>query len=367
MKLLRQLIQEHGHINIAQFMEIAMYDYVNGYYINKLPVGKDADFITAPEVSQLFGEIIGINCVNVWMRMGMPSRFSLVELGPGKGTMMADILRAVKNVEGFKDGFNVHLVERNKQLKEIQEETLKSYKVQWHENILSLPKDVPLIIVANEFFDCLPINQYIKIGDSWHEQVISLMPKLEEFCFATIPALSHFSESLNIEHPNTRHGSRIEICYPAHNIIRQVAEIFKSTQGSLLIIDYGYDIDPKLRKDYNGTLQAVKNHKYHPVLSDIGNVDLTAHVDFNALKQTALANFCNVSEILTQKEFLVKNGIILRAEILKKKASSEQIIEIEAGLDRLTNDQQMGKLFKVMEIFSSHNSPIFLNPILEII
>jgi NADH dehydrogenase [ubiquinone] 1 alpha subcomplex assembly factor 7 len=350
---IRKTIEENGSITVAQFMEMAMYNSHNGYYVNNNPIGKNADFITAPEISQLFGEMIGLYCADIWVKMGKPFQFNLVELGPGHGTLMKDLLRATKHIEGFHQGCNVHLVDTNQQLIKIQKQTLTPYRIKWHKDISNLPTDLPLIIVANEFFDCLPINQYIRQQQLWYQQSIAIMPKVEELFFIQTPLMPHFREHLSYEHPNSKHGSIIELCYPAIEIIQQISNYFKKTSGCLLAIDYGYDLDPKTRTAYNSTLQSIKNHKFHPIFSDIGRADLTAHVDFFALRQTALANFAKAAHTITQAEFLQNLGIKLRAEILKNNANLAEKEAIDSGLERLISPTQMGNLFKAMQIFSA--------------
>lgn len=355
MKLLRELIETKGHATIAQFMDIAMYDSSQGYYIGHNPIGKESDFITAPEISQLFGEMIGVYCVKAWNELGCPKEFNLVELGPGKATLMLDLIRATKHVEKFSQGRSIHLVDKNKRLIEIQRKRLLENKASWHGDVSTLPKDKPLIIIANEFFDCLPINRYIKRNNNWNEQVVSILPKQEEFCFSFIPVLAHFSDSLNHEYPNAKEGAVIEICYPAQQIIRDIASIFQTQPGAMLIIDYGYDYNNKTRKAFNGSLQAIQNHKFHPLLSDIGRADITAHVDFFVIKQTAEANFCATKGVISQRKFLEEQGIFIRAQALKKNANHEESDYIDSGLMRLMDPMQMGELFKVLEIFSIKN------------
>ena len=352
MKILRELIETKGHATIAQFMEIAMYDSAQGYYIGHDPIGKEADFITAPEISQLFGEMIGIYCVKAWNDLGSPNEFNLIELGPGRATLMLDLIRATKHVKDFSEARSIHLVDKNKRLIETQRKRLLGNRVSWHSDISTLPKDKPLIIIANEFFDCLPINRYVKRKNYWNEQVVSIMPKQEELCFSFIPVLAHFSEQLNYEYPNAKEGAIVEICYPAQQIIRDIAAIFKGQLGRMLIIDYGYDYNNKTRKAFNGSLQAIKNHNFHPLLSDIGRSDITAHVDFFTIKQTAEANYCQTKGTITQKKFLEEQGIFLRAGILKKNINSREGKAIDSGLRRLVDPMQMGELFKVLEIFS---------------
>lgn len=361
MKHIRQIIEESGSITIAQFMELAMYDAKYGYYINNNPIGKDADFITAPEISQLFGEMIGVYCLDTWIKLGKPLKFNLVELGAGRGTLMTDVLRATKHVKGFHEAINIHLVETNNYLRGVQKEALKHHNVIWHQDVYTIPNNVPLIIVANEFFDCLPINQYVRNYNGWQEFSVSIMPKSEEFFLMKTPIMSHFSESLTKEYPKSKYGSILEICYPAVTIMQHLASILNKAQGSFLIIDYGYYYNPLERVYFNGTLQGVKNHKFNPIFSDIGRADLTAHVDFYALKECALANFCHVQEVVNQREFLLKMGIEFRAQQLLAKAKSpEEEYEITSGLSRLINLEQMGNLFKVMDVQSKSFGPRLL-------
>lgn len=347
---IRQEIEKNGAISVAQFMNEAMYNIHEGYYINNDPLGKNGDFITAPEISQLFGEMLGIYCVDQWHKMGSPIKFNLVELGPGRATLMEDMLRATKHVKGFHQALNIHLVDRNKRLITIQKNKLSPYKLPltWHDKVNSLPNELPLIILANEFFDCLPINQYVRFQNIWHEQVIILNGT--EFSFGRSPISSQLKESLKIEHPNSQDYSVVELCYPAIEIMQILADKIKKASGLLLIIDYGYDINPLHRNSYISSLQAVKNHQFYPVFSDIGRVDLTAHVDFFALKQSALVNGLKVEGNFTQGDFLQSLGISFRAELLKKNANPVQIDEINSGLDRLINPKEMGNLFKAMVV-----------------
>lgn len=349
---IRQAIQDYGSITMAQFMSEAMYNLNEGYYIKHDPIGKDGDFITSPEISQLFGEMLGIYAIDSWIKLGSPEKFNLVELGPGRATLMDDLLRATKHIKDFHQALNIHFVETNKRLIEIQKQRINPYKIpcKWHNSIYSLTNDLPLIVLANEFFDCLPINQYIKEKDVWYERSITL--NMQEYNIIKTVIPSTLSNSLNDEHPNSKDLSIIEICYPALEIIRHLAKIFKKTPGYLLAIDYGYDIKPQKRTSYNYTLQAIKDHKYHPIFNDIGRADLTAHVDFFALKKSALANNCQTSGSISQGDFLRSIGINIRAEMLKKNTTTKARQEIDSGLNRLINPKQMGELFKAMAIYS---------------
>lgn len=351
---IRQAIQDYGSITMAQFMSEAMYNLNEGYYIQQDPIGKGGDFITAPEISQLFGEMLGIYAVDSWIKLGSPTKFNLVELGPGRATLMDDLLRATKHIKEFHQAINIHFVETNKRLIKFQKQRLESYGInyKWHNSVYSLPNNLPLVVLANEFFDCLPINQYIREKDAWYERSVTL--NLQEYNIIKTVIPSTLSNSLNTEHPNSNDLSIVEICYPALEIIRHLADIFKKTSGYLLAIDYGYDINPLHRTSYNSTLQAVKNHKYHPIFNDIGRADLTAHVDFFSLKKSAKANNCKTSGSISQGEFLKNLGINIRAEMLKRNANLDIQKEIDLGQNRLISSKQMGELFKATAIYSKN-------------
>lgn len=341
MQLIIDLIHKKGAITVAEFMEIAMYQPEQGYYINCNPLGKDGDFITSPEISQLFGEIIGIYVADTWLKLGAPKLFHLIELGPGKGTLMFDLLRATKHVDGLHQAMQIHLVERNHYLAKVQKKALSNLRVTWHKTLDSIQLNAPIIIIANEFFDCLPINQYIKLQNKWYERLITL--KGSNYCFTT----SDISTEIGI-HPHAKESDILEICYAASDMIKYISKILKQNSGHALIIDYGYYYDPSNRKIYGETLQAIKNHKFHSFFQDVGKADLTAHVDFTNLKQVALENNILVNGPLSQQEFLITYGINIRAEILKQHASLEQKAEINLALNRLT--KEMGQLFKAIEL-----------------
>ena len=323
---------------VAQFMQDALYDKKTGYYVVEDPIGKNGDFITSPEISQLFGEMIGVYCVTQWIKMGSPSLFNLVELGPGRATLINDLLRATKHVKGFHEAFSLHLVETNHKHTQIQKQLI-NFTTYWHEDVYSLPTDLPMIIIANEFFDCLPIHQYIRDNDTWHERYI----KNNDFYNSVIsPELNN---SLIQEYPETQNGDIIEVCYQAIEIIKYLTK-FKI---SLLVIDYGYE----QRQDYISTLQAIKKHKFHSIFEDIGKADITAHVNFFALKKIALENNCEAIGSTTQRKFLCDLGIELRAAILKRNAATTTKITIDSELDRLISPSQMGHLFKALSIYKN--------------
>ena len=344
MKHIKDLIKKNGPIKVSKFMELAMYHPDNGYYVTGNPLGKDGDFITAPEISQLFGEMIGVYSVDKWIKLGEPKKFNLVELGPGKGTLMMDLLGATKHVSGFNQAMQIHLVDTNQNLIETQKNKLKEFDVTWHKDIYSLPDDYPIIIIANEFFDCLPINQYIKENGLWYERLININYNGDLFFTKVIT---------NDEFPiNQEDGSVIEISLPTLNIMQHLLSLINKKSGNILIVDYGYQDNPFTRNYCCETLQAIKGHKFHSIFKDVGSADLTAHVNFFALCEEAIKNSCKVN-MMTQGEFLQNLGINIRAQMLKGKANDIEKKDIDYSLNRLVSEKEMGVLFKVLEVFSS--------------
>jgi NADH dehydrogenase [ubiquinone] 1 alpha subcomplex assembly factor 7 len=348
---IRYEIGTKGFITISEFMEIVVSDEKVGYYSTIQPFGADGDFITSPEISQLFGEMLGIWVATIWEKLGKPSNIALVELGPGRGVLMADILRATKHIPKFHASINVHMVEKSRALKEIQSQQLYEYdniKFKWYDSILELPKK-PSILIANEFFDALPINQYIKYKNDWHEQVITIMPENGELCFSTIPVARVMQDFLDNEHPNAQNRSVVEIGKKSIDYIKHITSIIQKYKGAAIIVDYGYDYNNGERKIYNSTLQAIKNHRYHPVLLDVGKADISAHVDFNSLKQAVMVRGCQAYGAITQGNLLSNLGIKYRAEQLIKNNKDSEHIVIK-GMKRLIDEDTMGNLFKAIAI-----------------
>lgn len=323
-EIIKDRIRENGALTVAQFMEMALAHPEYGYYMKRDPFGVAGDFITAPEISQVFGEIIGAWLAHCWQQLGLPKEVALVELGAGRGTLMADILRATKNVKGFHEALSLHLVEISPVLKQKQWKTLagKHERIEWHENIETLP-ELPLLLVANEFFDALPIRQFINAK----ERMVDIVDG--ELVFS--PAS----------------GTITEICEPVLEVIRYISQHIANHSGAALIIDYGY-----LGGSRGDTVQALKNHKYHDALKDIGDCDITAHVDFSALEDVAANENVLVHKTMPQGAFLMRLGAGLRTTALCEAASSEQQQKLVSGLKRLADPAEMGELFKVMAITS---------------
>ncbi len=342
---LKQRIALNGPLNIASFMAEAL----SHYYGSRDPLGSQGDFTTAPEISQLFGEMVGIWCAYSWQQMGCPDRVLLVELGPGRGTLMHDILRATRHVPGFHAAIQLHLVETSPVLRHRQQEKLYPMLVSFRDSVASLPEGV-LLVVANEFFDALPIHQYSKTTAGWCERAIALNAE-EKLCFTHTSLPTTFSEQLASLYPEAPEGAVLETCPAATAIIRTLATRMTEHKGAALIIDYGYDFTGRTR-NFHDTLQALKNHAYVPVLAAIGEADLTAHVDFTALKHAAEEAGAVTYGVISQQQLLSQLGIYLRLEQLLKHATATQQEMLRNGVERLLSPTQMGTLFKAISLTS---------------
>ncbi len=352
-KFLIQLIKAQGPISIATFMAEALGNEKYGYYMKQDPFGQQGDFTTAPEISQMFGEMIGLWLAGGWLNMGRPEKTHLIELGPGRGTLMQDIIRFMKIVPGLADLIKTdviqpHLVEMSPRLKEIQAGSLRDHDITalWHNRLhdaLSHAGGEPVLIIANEFFDALPVRQFQKTDTGWHERLINLdSSDALSLQLAPVPSPEQIIPDVLLRADNS---SIAEICPAGEHILAEITEYISQHGGAALIIDYGHD-----DHGTGDTLQAVKAHKYHNILSDPGDVDLTAHVNFRRLKEVALDNGCHVHGPTGQGPFLKRMGIETRSRKLLARATDRQKKDILSALHRLTHGSEMGELFRVMAI-----------------
>lgn len=342
-------IKAEGPISVAEYMTLCLLDPVDGYYPTRDPLGSDGDFITAPEISQMFGELIGLWCIQSWHDMGRPAALQLIELGPGRGIMMSDILRAGQLDAGFLKSVSVTLIEASSALEAVQGKTLANAPcpVSWAQNLTQAPSG-PSIIIGNEFLDCLPIRQFIQKDRfasraGWHERMVMLGDD-EQLCFGTSPA--PISRAVQDMLPSgqdiAKNDELLEMCPAAFQLLDQIKARFEHDMGRALFIDYGpHDTE------FGSTLQALKRHEKCDVFADPGNTDLTARVDFGALGQIAQAVELTASQPVTQREFLSKLGIEMRAVTLSR-AKPESKAKIARQLHRLTGQGEMGELFKVV-------------------
>jgi SAM-dependent MidA family methyltransferase len=332
---LRRQIQATGAMPVGEFMQRC----VTSYYAGRDPFGRAGDFTTAPEISQMFGEVIGLWTAIVWQMMGSPSDVILAELGPGRGTLMADLLRAAGTLPGFREAIRVHLVETSPVLKERQRQTLAGTGAVWHDEPADLP-DQPAIVIANEFFDALPIDQYVFRADGWHERHVTCR---DQFAFTDGPPVSD-RRMIELAAPDAKLGEVFEVNPQARRLVQALGKRFATRSGAALIIDYGHD-----RSAVGDTLQAVRSHQPVPVLQTPGEADLTAHVDFAALVRAAEP--AKPSSVVGQGSFLRRLGIELRAERLAA-ASPDKADDLLTGCHRLINPAGMGSLFKVLAVAS---------------
>ncbi|WP_341368846.1 SAM-dependent methyltransferase [Yoonia sp. BS5-3] len=340
--LLVARIAQAGPISLADYMAECLMHPEHGYYATRDPLGVAGDFITAPEISQMFGELIGLVLAQTWIEQGKPGNCILAELGPGRGTLMADILRATRRVPGFHDAVAVHFVETSKPLRRKQAQLVPD--ATWHDQIDTLPQ-VPLFLIANEFFDALPIRQFIREGGGWRERMIGAPDGTLTFGLsdpAPLGALAHRLE-------DTQDGDLVEYCPALPAITAEIDDRIATHGGAALIIDYG---DWQSQGD---TLQALAGHARADVLAAPGAADLTAHVDFAAIAQgTQKATH---SRLTTQGVFLERLGITERAQALARNLTGDALDTHIKAHRRLTHPAEMGELFKVIGITPRDANP----------
>jgi NADH dehydrogenase [ubiquinone] 1 alpha subcomplex assembly factor 7 len=335
-RLIARRIALTGPISIADFMAEALGHPRLGYYRRARPLGTAGDFTTAPEISQMFGELIGAWLAERWLAMGSPSAVRLIELGPGRGTLMADALRATRGVPGFHAALRLHLVDTNAPLRAEQQRALGAFAPLWHERFDEVPPG-PALIVANEFFDALPVRQFQKTAQGWRERMVGLARDSETLVFALAPGATPFAGYL----PDVPEGAQAEISEAGRALAAAIGARLTRDGGGALIVDYGYD------SGRGASLQAVRGHQGAGILDRPGETDLSAHVDFAALARAAKAP---VFGPIAQGNFLRRLGILQRAESLKARANTSQRAAIDAALARLIASDQMGTLFRVLAV-----------------
>lgn len=347
--LIKTQIVESGPLSVADYMELCLSHPEHGYYMKHTPFGREGDFVTSPEVSQIFGEMLGLWCADVWSQLhGLPkydsARWQLVEMGPGRGTLMKDALRASKALPGFHEAVSVQMIETSPRLANEQYHLLKGAhpRIQWIDRIEQLPKQ-PILLIANELFDALPIKQFVQSEQGLVERKVGWNEAEEKLEFVTQAAGLSLAKSDG--ESSLPVGAIVESCPAAREVMAALSEHIKTYGGAALIVDYGY-IGPAQAD----TLQAMKAHSFAGVLDDPGNADLTAHVSFKALAEVAQGKGLRTHGPATQGEFLTRIGAELRAQKLMKSATPEQSAAIISGLQRIIAPEQMGVLFKAMAV-----------------
>lgn len=332
-ELLRQKIKDAGSISLYDYMALCLYHPQEGYYMRQVPMGESGDFITAPEISQLFGEIIGAYLVQYYREHLENKKITLAELGPGKGTLMQDILRVFSLRPTIEK--TIKLLEISPTLRAHQQKVLEEEDVEWYTDLEKLLEDAapaPLLLIANEFLDALPANQYTYINKAWHQRHVTWENNTFRFCWKPC-------EKAPYNYPATE--TIYEHTPDAPKVLQCITQYLKAHGGMAIFIDYGYT---------NGTgdsLQAMAQHKYASVLASPGQADLTTHVNFGWLKELAEAEGC-VTSLTTQGTFLSQLGVQLRAQQLMQKASPDGKLKLQRQLDHLL--EKMGEVFKVLVV-----------------
>ncbi len=329
---------------VRQFMTLCLAHPQHGYYMTRDPLGRAGDFVTAPEVSQIFGELVGLWAASAWQLMGAPENVRLVELGPGRGTLMLDAMRAAQVVPAFRKALVVHLIEISPELRRRQEAALKAAGVPmlWHDSFDQVP-DGPVIVIANEFFDALPVHQAVKQINGWYERMVTIDDE-GNFAFAIADEpIPLFDQLLPQQVRDAPLGALFE--WRPDNLALEIGRRIMREGGAALVIDYGHTESAP-----GETLQAVGRHGFADPLGTPGTVDLTAHVDFQALKLAAESMGVRTHGPLDQAEFLRRMGVERRATALKSQTTKDKAVDIDVAVARLTGEGRtgMGKLFKAI-------------------
>lgn len=332
-----------GPMTVADYVTRCLHDPRGGYYATRPALGATGDFITAPMISQMFGELIGLWAAEVWNRLGAPERVRLVEVGPGDGTLMADALRAARVAPGFLEAVDLVLIEPSAPLRALQAKTLADADVhpRWVKDLNGVETDAPVILIANEVLDCLPARQFVKTNDGWAERRVGVTDD-GDLTFGLVAITGGFTRPAFAVEP----GQVIEISEQQAAFGRDLGLLVKAASGAALLIDYG-----RGAPEAGDTLQALRRHQKVDPLADPGEADLTQWADFPTVLEAALRSGADVTGCMGQGEFLHLLGIEARADRLKAGRPDAAPV-IDRQLARLTADDQMGTLFKVAGVFS---------------
>lgn len=347
---IKAFILANGPISVTDYFALCLADPEHGYYRTREPFGAKGDFTTAPEISQLFGEMVGIFLVQAWRAHGAPGEFHLAEIGPGRGTMMADMLRVIKKVApDMFEAAQIHLIETSERLRKVQAQTLVAdkWKITWHDDFDSIPEG-PLLVAANELFDAIPIRQFVKTPTGFRERMVGLDADNDLAFTAGVATL----DPALLPGPSAHlpQGTVVEFAPARLAVMQALSQRLLQGGGSALIIDYGH-----VASSFGDTLQAVRAHEFDPPLAHPGEADLTSHVDFEALAKTAHLAGLHVNGVMHQGDFLAGLGIHERAEALARGKTGIVAEEIAAAVDRLAGAGigKMGELFKVLAVSST--------------
>ena len=340
-------LKNNRKISLDRFINKVLYDKNKGYYMNKNPIGHKNDFITSPNISIMFSEMIAVWLISFWEKMGYPKSINIVELGAGNGEMMLQILKTIEKFNKFKSCSNFFIYEKSPYLKKLQKNKIKFENIKWINNLRKISK-FPSIFIANEFFDALPVKQFEKKNNNWYEKYIINEDKSLKYFEKKIK--KEFIEKL-IKQKLQKNQRFIEYSPLANEKLNTISKIIKKQNGGVLIIDYGY-IDKKMFD----TLQSIKNHKKNILLENIYKADITHLINFNFYKKKIRNLELDCVNLTTQREFLLKMGILERAEIISKNMPFSKKSDIYFRLKRLIDKNQMGTLFKVLFATNKKNN-----------
>ena len=333
-----------NYVALDKFIYRALYNSKTGFYMKKNPFGENGDFITSPNISVLFSEVLSIWTIAFWEKLKFPKKINLIELGAGNGQMIYDMINSLKNFSKFYESCNFFIYEKSPYLKKIQKQKLKNYKVKWINDLKELNSENN-IFIANEFFDSLPIKQFFKIKNKWTERVV-----VEDNNNSNFINISSDIKKIEkkLQFKISKNQTIVEYSPMALKYLKKISKKIKNKKGALLIIDYGY-----IEKKMKDTLMAIKKHQVGNVLDDIGNSDITYHLNFQILEKIIKNLKLKCQGITSQRKFLINLGIKERAEIISRNLTFSKKANIYYRLNRLINEKQMGNLFKVMLI--THN------------
>lgn len=341
-RIIRDEISAHGPMTLGRYMDLCLSHHEYGYYWTRDPFGVDGDFVTAPEVSQLFGEMIGVWLADAWVRLGSPNPCILLEAGPGRGTLMADVMRATKNVRGFYGAVQIHLLETSPALKQKQRDALSQYEVHWHNALDTMPLEIPVLFVANEFLDALPIEQLQYDAGEWKLRAVDVGSNNALHTVLKSPSEDMLALTTALT-GRAREGDVFEISPAIDGFCHELAFLLKKQKGAGVFIDYGYD-----RTAFGDTLQALHKHQPVSIFHQAGESDLTAHINFERVAAQLRSMDLHATRITTQKAFLETLGIETRLGALLARATDQQADDLRSGHARLTRPDAMGTLFKVI-------------------
>jgi SAM-dependent MidA family methyltransferase len=338
------LIEALGPLPVNEYMALCLFDPADGYYTTREPFGAAGDFITAPEISQMFGELVAVWLYQAWLASGRPLPVTIAEIGPGRGTLMKDMLRTLSRLDpDLANGATFAMIETSPRLTEVQQQTLgvTPFAVRWHETIEALPRQ-PLFIVGNELFDAVPVRQFVRAGAGWRERMVGL-DDADDLCFFA-GAGSVDSTLLPAAATEAPQGAIVEVAPARTALMAAIAERISKDGGAGLFLDYGH-----LQPGIGDTLQALRAHNHEDVLANPGEADLTTHVDFAALAAIVRAHGLD-AHLSTQGDFLLGMGILERAGRLGADADRAARDKIADDVERLAGPQAMGDLFKVLAV-----------------